>query len=334
MKWPAHLLFAALAMVLSACAPTSVTFNFGADDGKLKATRVIEEPGAGDASIALIDVRGLIVDAPERGLWASYSSPVDDLVARLNHAEHDPSVKAVILRINSPGGTVSASDTMYREVRRFAETSKKPVVASLGEVAASGGYYLALSADTIIAQPTCITGSIGVIMPTMNFSEGLGKLGITARSIKSGANKDLANPFEPMRESQYVVLQGMVDEFYTRFRGLVVSRRPNLRGSIDDLTDGRVVTGARAVEAGLADSEGNMTEAFDAAKRLAGITAANLIKLHARNAPAPRSAYSVADIEPPSASGAEAGGAQFNLLNVDMHGIGPLRGGAYYLWMP
>lgn len=332
---PLRLIAAATAcsLCLCSCTPTSITFTFGADDGHLEATPVIAEPGGGSAQVALIDVRGLIVDAPERGLWASYASPVDDLVARLAKAETDASVKAVILRINSPGGTVSASDTMYREVRRFAEKSKKPVVASLGEVAASGGYYLALSADTIIAQPTSITGSIGVIMPTMNFSEGLGKLGITSRSIKSGPNKDLANPFEPIREGQYAVLQGMVDEFYGRFRGLVVERRTTMKGSVDDLTDGRVVTGSKAVESGLADAEGNLRDAFEEAKRRAGLKAANLVKYHPRGSAKPRTVYATSDVDVPSAS-QDAGGNTVNFMQLNLSTLPTRSGSAYYVWMP
>ncbi|MGE3109812.1 MAG: signal peptide peptidase SppA [Phycisphaerales bacterium] len=316
---------------LSGCMPTSVTFNFGVDDGKLNAAKVMTEPGA-SVNVAVIDVRGLIVDAPRPGLLTSQSSPVDDLVSRLNAAESDPSIKAVILRIDSPGGTVSASDTMYREVRRFAEQSHKPVVASLGEVAASGGYYLALAADHIVAQPTSITASIGVIMPTMNFSEGMSRIGITSRSIKSGANKDLANPFEPMRESQYAILQAMIDEFYHRFRSLVEQRRPDLRANVDELTDGRVVTGANAVTVGLADSEGNLRDAFERAKQLAGVRHANLIKFHPKNSPTPRSAYAATPRMNPDAP---AGSVQTGLVNIDLGSL-PLDefGAAYYLWRP
>ncbi len=334
MKCLGLMLVACLLLSIPSCAPTSVTFHFGAGDGRLDAAPVISEPGASGANVAVIDVRGVIVDAPQRGLFASYSSPVDDLVARLSRAETDPSIKAIILRINSPGGTVSASDTMYREVRRFSVQSKKPVVASLGEVAASGGYYLALGADTIIAQPTSITGSIGVIMPSMNFSEGMNRLGITSRSIKSGANKDLANPFEPMRESQYAVLQGMVDEFYAAFRGLVAARRPEIRGNLDELADGRIVTGAYAVQSGLADAEGGLRDAFEAAKRLAGLKSANLVKFHPRGTAAPRSVYSFADVDAPPASTSGNESAAINLLDIDLGGLSALQGGAYYIWMP
>lgn len=338
----AVLLAAAAALLLGACAPLSVTFTLGARDGRLKESTVIEDSAAWRPDkVALIDVHGVLIETPPGralGLIGGGPSPVDEFVARLKLAEDDPRVRAVVLRINSPGGSVTASDTMYRELRRFRETTGKPVVASLGEVAASGAYYLALGADEIVAQPTSITASIGVIVPTINVSEGLGRIGVVARSVKSGANKDLANPLEPMRDSHYAVLQSMVDEFYARFRALVVERRtdgaatPLDPSRLDELTDGRVVTGAAAVRAGLADREGGLRDAFARAKALAGITDANLIMYHDRLDMPPRTPYAV-----PAAHAAAADPAPPNvsLISIDLGAIGTKLspGNAYYLWL-
>ena len=298
----------------------------------------------GGSKVALIDVRGLIADRTRSSFLSPGSNPVDELAARLEKAQKDADVKAVILRINSPGGTVSASDTMYREVRRFREKTGKPVVVSMSELAASGGYYLSLSGDEIFAQPTTITGSIGVIIPSINISEGLKKIGVVSRSIKSGVNKDLANPLEPMREGQYAVLQGMVDEFYARFKGLVVERRGRPQASesaasesrhwldmsrLADLTDGRVVTGAEAVKAGLADREGDLRDAFERAKTLAGMSGGRLVKYHT-DGDRPRSAYAEEEVSP------RMGVGDTNLVKVEMGnlGLGELGGMPYYLWMP
>jgi protease-4 len=322
----------------------SVTFTLGPREGALRETVVDGDAGSG-AKVALIDVRGVILDTARPGLLSGGTSAVDEVVSRLKKAERDPAVKAVVLRINSPGGSVTASDTVYEEVRRFREASGKPVVASLGEVAASGGYYVALAADEVVAQPTSITGSIGVIMPTINVSEGMKKIGIVSRSVKSGPNKDLANPMEPMRDSQYALLQGMVDEFYGRFRGLVVERRGSEGGAaasgrgrrlaaerVDELTDGRVVTGAEAVRAGLADREGNLREAFGRAMALAGVPRARLVKYHSEGE-SPRSPYA-AEARAPGGEGA-AGAVDVSLLRVDLGGGGwewlP-PGQAYYVW--
>src|SRR5262245_50305324 len=136
--------WAILAFLGGGCSPVSVTFTLFGDDARLHETEVDGDP-SGETRIVVIDVRGVIADGSE-GPWLDRAAnPIDELTARLRKARQDPSVKAVILRINSPGGTVTASDMMYREVRRFVEETGKPVVASLGEIAASGGYYLALS---------------------------------------------------------------------------------------------------------------------------------------------------------------------------------------------
>lgn len=330
----------AAALIGAGCIPDRITLDLRASDGRLDETVVLADTGAGFSApkIAMIDVRGVIMDGPTPGLIGTGPNPVDSLVARLKKAEDDPNIRAVILRINSPGGTVSGSDTMHREVRRFRERTGKPVVASMGEVAASGGYYLALAADEIIAQPTTITGSVGVIMQTFNFSEGMARIGVQGRSVVSGENKALASPFEPAQERHYAILQGLVNEFYGVFRALVVERRPALRSEhLDDCTDGRVVSGADAARLGMVDSIGDLRDAFDAAKRLANVPTARLVKHHARGA-APRSAYAHTTLDTPDAAallGANAG-TTINLMQLNLGGASgaPTWAGFYYLWAP
>ena len=334
---------AAATLLLTSCGRTTVSFTFGGDPSRLDESAVIEREASSSTKVALIDVRGLIVDGPRTAipLLQSADNPVDELVARLEKARLDPAVRAVVIRINSPGGAVTASDTMYREVRRFRELSGKPVVMSLAEVAASGGYYLALAGDAIIAQPTTITGSIGVIIPTVNFSDGLRRIGIVSRSIKSGSNKDLANPLEPMRDGQYAVLQSMVDKMYARFRGLVVERRAGKLAasplSTDDLTDGRVFLGEDAHALGLIDSLGDVRDAFELAKQLAKVDRAQLIKYHAQG-DTPKSAFALTDV--PTASAQQTASpapaaSQINLIQLQL-GSGELShlgaGVAYYVW--
>jgi protease-4 len=318
------------AVSLTACSP-KIQIGIGADDYILKETLVFSDTAPANNKIVMIDVRGMITDSARSGLLGPGANPVDRFVAELNLAERDKSVKAVIVRISSPGGTVTGSDIMYTELRRFAEQSKKPIVASMGEVAASGGYYLAIGADHIVAQPTTITGSIGVIMPTINFSSGLNRIGIESRAIKSGPNKDMANPLEPMRDSQYAVLQAMVDDFYARFKGLVVERRRNLTAdNVAMATDGRVFTGMQAEKLGLVDELGGVRESFAAAKRLAGIPGASLIKYGDPSRPA-RTAYADSSLPPASHAGTEV-----NVLKLDLNHPGAVTdtSGFYYLWQP
>ncbi len=331
------LLTGALGMALGACGPMTFSVTFGLEDRKLSEAVVARDEGAGAAKVLMIDVRGLVSEDPASGLLGINGgpSPVDEVVARLERAAKDSSVKAVVVRINSPGGTVSASDTVYRELRRFREQTGKPIVASLGEIAASGGYYIALASDEIVAEPTSLTASIGVIIPTINVSEGLGRIGIRSRAIKSGPNKDMGDPLGPAREEHYALLQGIVDEFYAKFRARVEERRPLLDArAADEVTDGRVVTGHRAVEVGLADAEGGVREAFEAAKRRAGLERAVLVKYHVEGEK-PRTIYAATET---GIGGAPSGaGAEINFLQLRLEGLSSLGGAkpvAYYAWLP
>lgn len=333
-RWP-RVGLALLLLTMTSCGPATFSVTVGRHDSRLSETAVLTDERAASSKIALIEVRGLIVDGSTPGLLGQGENPVDMLVAQLAKAERDNAVRAVVLRIDSPGGSVTASDVMYREVRRFIERSGKPVVASLATVAASGGYYLALATDQIVTEPTCITGSIGVIFPTFNFSEAMQRWGIVSRAVVSRPNKDLASPFEPMEEAHYQILQSLVDEEYARFRALVVQRRPRLDASrLEEATDGRIFTGTQAIALGLADSEGGIREAFDAAKARAGLRGARLVRYHPPGQ-TPRTAYAGATASTPSADTASTA-PQVNLLQLNLPGSShwPMQAGAYYLWMP
>ena len=292
----------------------------------LTETVVLEDPG-GDSSakIALIQITGMIADADRPGLLRKGENPVSRLVESLRKAAKDSKIKAIVLRINSPGGTVTASDVVYREIQHFKRTTKKPVVVLMSDLAASGGYYIACAGDEIIAHPTTITGSIGVIIQTFNFSEGMRRIGIKADAITSGPNKAAGSPFEPMPPEHRALLQGLVDEFYDNFVAIVTESRPNLSpADLEWITDGRVVTGRRAAEVGLIDSTGDLRDAFEAAKRRAGLTAAKLVKYH-RPLEYVGSAY----------ARSPAANPQINLLQLNLN-AGPLleQSGFYYLWDP
>lgn len=313
--------------MMAGCSPLTVSIGMGPDSKPPREVVVKRDEGAGADKVAMIDLRGVIVDAPRPTMLGPGENPMDYFVTRLRRAEEDRRVKAVIIRVNSPGGTVTASDMLHDEIRRFRERSGKPVIASLGEVAASGGYYVALAADEIVTQPTTITGSIGVVIQTMNFSDGLSRIGIRGRAVTSGRNKDLANPMEAAREEHYAILQGMVDEFHGRFVGLVETRRLGVVSSeMPELTDGRVVTGSEAVRRGLADSEGDIESAFERAKSKAGVSRASLVK-YAERGRAMRTPY---------ASGPEspASGIELNLVQVRIGEDVMLPPGAWYLWSP
>lgn len=335
----AVLLFGTL--LLGACTPVTVSFELFGREKKLAETVVSEDERA-TWKIAVIDIQGTIVDSNLPPIFSRGGNPVDDIVARLEMAKQDDGVKAVVLRINSPGGSVTGSDEVYREVLRFKEKTGKPVVVSMAEVAASGGYYVSLAADKIVAHPTTITGSIGVIIPTINFSAGLAKIGIVARSVKSGPNKDLANPLEPMRDSQYVILQNLVDQFYDEFKSKVKERRPGLDpAKFGEMTDGRIISGKDALAYGLVDSLGGVREAFDEAKSLAGIQSAKMVKYQPEGSIRPRTPYASADELPLNAAmqmgGGTGSGTEINMVQLNASGLFPHAGlspsNVYYLWL-
>jgi protease-4 len=185
----------------------------------LKLEEVQVQPGKGFApdKIAIVEVEGLLMNARSDGLLTPGENKVSLFLEQFNQIESDPRVKAVVLRINSPGGTVAASDTMYQIVARFKQRTGKPVVASAQDVAASGAYYVALACDKIVAHPTSIVGSIGVIFQTFEFSETMRKIGVSADAIKSGPNKDMGSPFRPLGTQERALMQAMVNEFYGKF---------------------------------------------------------------------------------------------------------------------
>lgn len=294
---------------------------------ELTETTVMEDKG-GKAKIAQIDVTGVIADAERFGVLAPGENPVSRFIEALHKAQQDNDVKAVVIRVNSPGGTVTASDVLFRAIERFKHESGKPVVICMADVAASGGYYLACAGDEIVAHPTTVTGSIGVIIQTVNVAEGLRRIGVKAESITSGPNKNMGTPFEPMTDTHRELLQGLVNEFYEGFVAIVKESRPNLKTEeLALITDGRIVTGKRAVELGLVDRLGDLHEAFEVAKRRADLKAAKMVKYH-RYLEYVGSPYAHAPSSVPSAS-------QINLVQVNL-ASNPLGEsvGFYYLWDP
>ncbi|MFO7262521.1 MAG: signal peptide peptidase SppA [Bacillota bacterium] len=231
--------------------------------------------GKGRDRIALIPVEGTISESPG-GLWSD-TIDFEGILSQLQQAMEDDSVKAVILRINSPGGEVVASDEIYRAIKRVQEQGK-PVVASMGGTAASGGYYIATAADWILANPNTLTGSIGVIFTLPNYEGVADLIGYKVNVIQSGAMKDMGNPWREMRPDEKEVFQKLVDETYGRFVDLVAKERGMPREKVLTLADGRIYTGQQAKDLGLVDELGTLDDAFAEAKRLAGLEEAQLIR--------------------------------------------------------
>jgi protease-4 len=232
--------------------------------------------GSGDARVCLIELSGVIMEEVKSGgLLGATTRPVERIQRELDEAAKDDHVKAVLFSVDSPGGSVSASDGIWHAIKGFKERSKKPVVVWMGGLAASGGYYVSAPADAIFCSPTTITGSIGVIMETFNFSGIEEKFGVQNVTIKAGANKDLLNPFQPIREEHVRVLQGMIDDAYDLFVSRVADGRTAAGLNADavrQLADGRIYTAKQALELKLVDKIGYRDDAFEDAKKRGGIT--------------------------------------------------------------
>jgi len=220
-------------------------------------------------AVAVVRVEGVIVSGKEAdwSLSSTDNAYSESIVERLERAEQDPSVKAIVLRVNSPGGGIVATDEIYSALTEI----EKPVVVSMGEMAASGGYYISCAAQEILANPATLTGSIGVISTVPNFEGLLDKVGIEMLVIKSGTMKDELSPYRQPTEEEIAHWQGITDEAYEQFLGVVVEGRDLDPDEARELADGRVYTGRQALELGLVDQLGNLPEAVQLAAELGGI---------------------------------------------------------------
>jgi protease-4 len=220
-------------------------------------------------AVSIVRVEGTIVSGnpsitPLGVAEGAYSGTI---VRHLKAAEEDPTVKAVVLRVDSPGGSVVASDEIYQQV----VSMTKPIVVSMGELAASGGYYVSAPADEIFANPNTLTGSIGVISQFINFGELLKEYGVEVTTIKTGDFKDEGSPFRSMSEEEISVWQSIVDDAYEEFVQIVADGRGMSTERVKELADGRVYTGEQALDLGLVDQLGNLPAAIQRAAELGGI---------------------------------------------------------------
>ncbi len=225
---------------------------------------VVWAAGRSDSAVALgkglgyVEVEGAITES-------------EDIVRQLKSLETNSMVKGILLRINSPGGVVTPSHDIYVEVRRISEAGK-PVIASFGTLAASGGYYIAAPCDLIIASPQTLTGSIGVIMEFPVVNRAMDKLGLAVEVIKSREHKDVGSPFRPMTDRDRGLLQGVVSDAYDQFVEVVSQGRELPRDSVLGFADGRILTGRQALALGLVDTLGSFEESKRIAAEYCGIT--------------------------------------------------------------
>ena len=231
---------------------------------------VVVEEGSGDEKILLIDIDGPISNRPKKTLvgFQSETGMVDRIREILKKAENDKKIKGILLRINSPGGTVTSSDIIYHEIKSFKERYNVKVYVSVVDVAASGGYYIAMAGDSIMAHPTSLVGSIGVLALKINLEGLMGKVGVEWEVVKSSKKKDFMSPFRPLTKEERTLFQETIDSYYNRFVDVVVLNRSRLDArAVKILADGRVYNARQALEKYLVDSIGYLEDIVKLAKK-------------------------------------------------------------------
>jgi protease-4 len=261
--------------------------------------------GEGAAKIAVVPVEGVIAPADSTVPSTQPPATPEGLADALQQATEDMSVAAVVLEVNSPGGGVTASDVMHQSILDFKEQTGKPVVVSMQDVAASGGYYISAAADRIVANETTLTGSLGVIFTLTDFSGLADRYGVEQEVVKSGKFKDMGSSFRDLTPEEREILQSIVDESYDEFVQVIVEGRSLPEERVREIADGRVYSGEQAKELGLVDSFGGLDEAAAISRNLANVEEATVVRyvqsptfaenLLARLAPQEPEALQIAD---------------------------------------
>jgi protease-4 len=313
-------LAAAAALALAACSPQVHIDLLGED----KLREVVLLPNAAREKIVVIDIDGTISSTLETSFLSREKSVVAKVFERLERAAADPDVKAVLLRLDTPGGEVTASDIVYHEILRFKERTGKPVVGLMMSVAASGGYYIASACDFLLAHPSTLTGSIGVISIFPNIEALMGKVGVKVNVIKSGPAKDSGSPFRDMTEDEKKIFQGIIDEYYGDFLAVVEKGRKGkvTAAELRTIADGRVYTAPQALKLGLIDAVGYFDDAFAKVRELASLKSARVVAYTYF----PKTKTNIYATQLGSFSPLEARAVEALL--------GTLKTGFYYLWLP
>ncbi len=264
---------------LVGCGPRAFHVQMVPTNQRLKETQIHKDEGLFISNkIAVIDVDGLLANGRRGGFMRTGENPVSLFVEKLDKAAKDQSVKAVVLRLNSPGGTVAASDIMHHRLLEFKRKTGKPVISCVLGLGTSGAYYLACGSDGIMIQPSGVTGSIGTVFQTFSIAGTMKKIGVKTVAIKSGELKDLASPLHDLSDDERQILQGIIDDLYQQFLTVMRQGRRNLDDDeIRRLADGRVFTAKDALEEGLVDKIGYLTDGIEWAKQMAGVERAKVV---------------------------------------------------------
>jgi len=280
--------------------------------------------GETDKKVLLIPIRGVISDTPHEGFIRTKPSLVQEVVSQLRLAEEDKNVKAVLLKIDSPGGSVTASDILYNEIIAFKKRTGAKIVAAMMDVAASGAYYISLPADYIMAHPTTLTGSVGVIFIRPKVIDLMQKVGVSVEINKSGVNKDMGAPFRRTTSEENKMLQAMTDRLGKRFIDLVAKHRKLDPAAMAEISTARVYLANDALELGMVDEVGYLDQALARAKKLADLPEDAKVVVYRRTEYPDDNIYNTST---------RYGGGDLSLISLELpEALNQFHTGFYYMW--
>jgi protease-4 len=316
---------AVVAFVLFSMGCAGPTIKLFPDTGEPLREFTLE--GRGRGRVLVISVRGVVSDAPKQGVIRSRPSLVEEVVSQLRLAEKKGKVRAVVLKIDSPGGSTTASDLLYHEISAFKARTGVKVVVAMMDLATSGAYYMSLPADHIMAHPTTVTGSIGVILMRPALSGLMEKVGVEVEVNKSGRNKDMGSPFRPATEEEEAILQNLTAELGKRFLSLVEKHRGLDKKAMSEISTGRIFLAQEALQLGLVDEIGYLRDAIARAKRLSGLPEDGRVVVYRRAKYPNDNLYNTAAMQ----HGPAAIGNFDSGLGATLDSLSP---GFHYLWLP
>jgi len=312
-----------LLLLLSGCAAPKLKL-FQDETDPLKESTL---QGKAKEKILLISIRGMISDAPKKEFLRPRPSMVQEVMSQLQLAEKDKNIRAILLKVNSPGGTATASDILYKELLAYKNRKKAKIIVVMMDVTASGGYYLSLPADHIVAHPTTITGSIGAVFIYPKLNVLMDKIGLKVEVSKSGKHKDMGSPFRETTSEERELLQQLTDTIGKRFLNLVVQHRKLESNVIDTVASARVFTAKEALDLGLIDEIGYLTDGIRKAKTLAGLPEDAKVVVYRR------SKYPDDNLYNPTTT--QSGIYRFPIVDIGLlDALSDHRVGIYYLWAP
>lgn len=280
--------------------------------------------GTGADKILLIPVEGMISDKPKKGLFNESPSLVERVAVQLNKARKDKQIKAILLKVNSPGGTITASDILYHEINSYRAKTGNKITVCMMDVAASGAYYMSLPADMIMAHPTTVTGSVGVISLQPKLKGLMDKVGLGVDVQKTGKYKDMGSPYRETADEEKKLLQRAMDGFGKRFLDLVQKHRKLSVSTMAEVSTARIFLAEEALKTGLIDKVGYISDAVKETKKLAGLTEDAKVVVY-RRAEFPEDNYYNSAV-------VSGGNLPVSLINLELPEIMNARAGFYYLW--